>query len=54
MIYPFDEDAGSSVGILFSGMRKYGDWRYEEAGDGWCPDAFVLPGYDGACHHSST
>ena len=43
LIYPSDEDAGRTIGILLFGLRKYGDRRYQEARNRRCENSGILP-----------
>ena len=47
-IYPSDEDAGCTAGILLSGLRKYGNWRYKKTRYGGCENPGIL-----SCNYSN-
>ena len=43
-IYQIDADAGCTVGILLSGLRKYGNRRYQDPWKSRCEDHWILSG----------
>ena len=52
VIHPSDEDACCTACILFPCVRKYGNWRYEEARNSRCQNIGILPRNNSSCCNS--